>query len=130
MFEDGSSTSGSALIGTDDGSSYVRCFAMGSPDLAPFNMINLATTFTAEQALFIRSKIHPVADIGMHPKGMYFRLSMLDIVDPDRPETWEFQLLSIWPCSPGGNLNTPQKRLDMFKSLTEDWCDPHRSAVE
>lgn len=135
VFEDGSSILGSVLIGTDGGSSMVRRFAVKSPKLAeaevlPFNMVNLTTTFPAEQAILIRSKIHPVADIGMHPKGMYFRLNILDIVDPEKPETWEFQLLSTWPYSQGGRLDSPEKRFEMFKSLAKDWCDPHRSAVE
>ncbi|KAF7587365.1 hypothetical protein BBP40_007353 [Aspergillus hancockii] len=135
VFEDGSEAAGTVLIGTDGNSSQVRRAALepaslADPESLPFNMVNVTATYTAEQALYIRSKIHPVADIGIHPKGMYYRLNMLDIADPEKPESWEFQLLSTWRISDEDEETGPEKPLQKFKEMANDWADPHRIAAE
>lgn len=51
-----------------------------------------------------------------------------DVLDPDRPETWKFQVaLSLW-----SGENPPQSNEDrtrLFKKLAEPHCEPYRSAA-
>jgi hypothetical protein len=45
-------------------------------------MNNFNQQYTAEQALFIRSKLCPYTDYGIHPKGFFFLMAIQSV--PDR----------------------------------------------
>jgi len=61
-FEDGSKVSGNMLVGCDGAKSYVRELLLGDKAKlteAPVKIINFTQSYTAEQALHVRS-LHPI----------------------------------------------------------------------
>jgi 2-polyprenyl-6-methoxyphenol hydroxylase-like FAD-dependent oxidoreductase len=101
QFEDGTEVRGRCIIGCDGGSSSVRKWLIAgdasAPEVLPFSMMNFVSSFSADTAIYLKERLHPITDITSHPTGYYFRISHLDIVDQNRPETWVFQFLVTWP---------------------------------
>ncbi|KAI8235454.1 hypothetical protein K4K55_004263 [Colletotrichum sp. SAR 10_96] len=98
----------------DDGRRVVR---RKLRDLFRRGIDNIGCRYTAEQARFLRSKIHPIADV-----------SLADVPDPENPETWEFQVaLSLWSTEDPPETN--EDRMKYFKKLAEPYCEPYRSAA-
>lgn len=76
-FEDGSSDEGDIVIGVDGAMSKVRrCLIPkeGNMDTLPFALMNFNASYTAEQAQFIKDRLHPLVDIAIHPAGHYSTL--------------------------------------------------------
>jgi 2-polyprenyl-6-methoxyphenol hydroxylase-like FAD-dependent oxidoreductase len=83
VFEDGSSASGSMIIGADGPNSIVRHLLLGDEKAAtqpastldnPFTIVNAMIRYPkAEQAEFVR-KLHPVFYMGLHPAGGLFMI--------------------------------------------------------
>ncbi|KAF5560475.1 FAD NAD(P)-binding domain-containing protein [Fusarium phyllophilum] len=138
IFNNGSEVrQGSFLVGADGPRSKVRSFLVppGSNELqsCPLTVFNFGYTFTAEQGRYLRSKIHPIATLGPHPdQNTYFFLTVLsaaDIKDPDRPETWLYQIsLSLW--NEGRHPETYEERIQLFKNLAANYCEPFKSVGE
>jgi len=123
------------VIGADGGGSKVRRLLLGSKGestILPFEMNNFNCQYTKEQALFIRKNLATFTDIGIHPKGFTFLMSLLDVPDPDDPSTWNFQLLTSYkdtllPLSE--EENTSENRLKVLKDLSRDHAEPRKSAM-
>ena len=101
-FTNGQSYTGTLLIGCDGPRSVVRSFLF-EPDpkraqaktLDEAVNITLAYSYDAQNAKYVRSKTHPVWCMGISPQVFPF-LSMQDVPDPDKPETWRFFLMTSW----------------------------------
>ena len=90
IFEDGSKALGNILIGCDGAKSFVRELLLGEEAKltdATVRMLNFTTTYTAEQALHVRS-LHPVSKFGVYEgTGEVFWISSkLD----STASTWNF----------------------------------------
>jgi 2-polyprenyl-6-methoxyphenol hydroxylase-like FAD-dependent oxidoreductase len=74
FFEDGTTASGSNLIGADGAKSPTRTILLGHEKSAtqptPYLMTNLATKYTAEQAMFVR-RLHSIMAYSIHPDGIF-----------------------------------------------------------
>lgn len=73
-FEDGTTASGSNLVGADGAKSPMRTILLGPENAAiqptPYLMTNLATKYPADQALFVR-RHHPIMAYSIHPDGIF-----------------------------------------------------------
>jgi 2-polyprenyl-6-methoxyphenol hydroxylase-like FAD-dependent oxidoreductase len=134
-FEDGSSDEGDIVIGIDGANSKVRHQLLGSEaimDILPFALMNFNASYTAEQALFIKKRLHPLVDIAIHPAGHYIRANILDMPTREDPTTWTFQILSTWPLKYVEDHDNETHRLKRLKQHVkrDGWAEPYRSAIE
>jgi 2-polyprenyl-6-methoxyphenol hydroxylase-like FAD-dependent oxidoreductase len=134
-FEDGSSDEGHIIIGIDGANSKVRHQLLGSEammDILPFALMNFNASYTAEQALFIKERLHPLVDIAIHPAGHYIRVNVLDMPAREDPTTWTFQILSTWPLKYVEDHDNETDRLKRLKEHVkrDGWAEPYKSAIE
>lgn len=134
-FEDGTSEEGDIVIGIDGAGSTVRqCLIdrKATQETLPFALMNFNASYTREQALFIKERLHPLVDIAIHPAGHYIRANVLDIPDVDDPTTWTFQILSTWPLKNAEDYDNETDRLKRLKAhvARDGWAEPYKSAIE
>ncbi|KAF2036439.1 FAD/NAD(P)-binding domain-containing protein [Setomelanomma holmii] len=134
-FEDGSTDEGDMVIGIDGAMSKVRQCLLGQKgdmDILPFALMNFNVSYTADQARFIKDRLHPLVDIAIHPAGHYIRANLLDMTDKDDPTKWRFQILSTWPLKVVEDHDNEVDRLKRLKEhiRTAGWAEPYKSAIE
>jgi 2-polyprenyl-6-methoxyphenol hydroxylase-like FAD-dependent oxidoreductase len=98
----GEAFTGTLLVGCDGPRSSVRSVLFGSDPTAGAaqamsGCVNISyfVTYPAETARFVRSKSHPVWCMAINPDVFHF-MSLQDVVDPERPETWKFFHMTTW----------------------------------
>lgn len=97
----------------------------------PYVFLNFPFKFTAERALKMDKMMHPIVDVGVHPKSMYIGIFLLDKPDLDRPETWIFYILATWPKQQTSEDEyKDQNMADELRKRADGWADPFKSAVE
>ena len=131
-FRDGTSEAGTVIIGADGNASFVRKWLLGDaaePETLPYAFMNFPVTYTAEQARYIDKTMHPIVDVGIHPKSMYIGLFLLDKPDLKRPETWIFYILASWPIATKEDEENTGDRLQRLRDRMNDWAEPFKSAV-
>jgi 2-polyprenyl-6-methoxyphenol hydroxylase-like FAD-dependent oxidoreductase len=135
FFEDGSSDEGDVLIGIDGANSAVRRYILphgGDMKILPFALMNFNASYTTEQALFIKERLHSLVDIAIHPAGHYIRANVLDMPDEKDASTWTFQILSTWPLKYVEDHDNEEDRLRRLKAHVkrDGWAEPYKSAIE
>lgn len=137
FFEDGTSEQGDVVIGIDGAGSKVRQCLIdrgATQETLPFALMNFNASYTAEQALFIKERLHPLVDIAIHPAGHYIRANVLDMPDANDPTTWTFQILSTWPLKTVEDYDNDDDdgRLKRLKAHVkrDGWAEPYKSAIE
>ncbi|KAJ8070310.1 hypothetical protein OCU04_000690 [Sclerotinia nivalis] len=140
-FEDGTSTRGTHLVGADGAKSLLRTSLLGDrAELTsmPYTLYNFKTNYTAEQALYLKNSpaFHPIMNFGTNQElKALAMLTILDVVDKEKPETWVFQLLwSVFEDDPERQANVAnlsnQENLEALQSKVELWTDPWKSAIK
>jgi 2-polyprenyl-6-methoxyphenol hydroxylase-like FAD-dependent oxidoreductase len=134
-FEDGTMDHGDIVIGIDGAMSKVRQCLLGQKgeqDILPFALMNFNASYTAEQARYIKSNLHPLVDIAIHPGGHYIRANILDMPDQEDPTKWTFQILSTWPLKAVEDHDNEVDRLKRLKEHVRkaEWAEPYKSAIE
>ena len=132
-FTDGSTATGSVLIGCDGGHSKTREYIVGPKAAKGFDtdytMMNTWTRLPAETALALRAK-HPIISQSINADTRWGNLiAILDKATEDAsPETWKFQVYSGWKGHPRkADLDTPEKALRHFKMVLEQQAEPFKS---
>ncbi|KAI9729456.1 MAG: hypothetical protein M1834_006837 [Cirrosporium novae-zelandiae] len=133
-FADGSTVEGDAVVGCDGIRSLARNILLGPEkamlEIMPCRVVNIAQTYTADQAVYLRYALHPIVKLAAgHPSSPSMCiLSLLDVVDESQPETWVFQVFfSLW--GPTDQPADNSERLALFKSAASVYAEPWRSAV-
>ncbi|KAF2267335.1 FAD/NAD(P)-binding domain-containing protein [Lojkania enalia] len=133
VFRDGTEAVGDVIVGCDGAHSRTRTCICGEEGAGlttvPLSMFNFTQTFTAEQAMYLR-KLNPLFITSIHPDhGTMFWISIQNVPDPGKPETWMYQLLMSWINNPlSEEENTYEGRLAFFKKRSEEWAEPWKSA--
>ncbi|KAG9199893.1 hypothetical protein G6514_007793 [Epicoccum nigrum] len=133
-FKNGDHAVGDVVVGTDGAKSLLRESIVGFDDAqlttVPVNLINFPYKFDAELSLQIRA-YNKIFLNTIHPDhGTMFWLSIMDVPDPDKPETWSFQVMQSWndkTTPPSADLTTNEGRLKFFKARCEEYAEPWRS---
>lgn len=85
-------------------------------------------SYFREQARFIQSKYHPIVKLCPLEEHTSFIITMADICDPERPETWKFGLsAALWGSSEQPSTN--EERVKPFKSYAANYREPFKSAA-
>ncbi|KAL9113745.1 MAG: hypothetical protein Q9227_002190 [Pyrenula ochraceoflavens] len=133
-FDDGTEAKGTCLAGCDGAKSVTRKQIVGLEKSqltdSPITLINFDTTYTAETARFLRSG-HPMMNISYHPEiNNMFMLAVQDVENPDKPETWRFQLMLTWKGPPSKEeLAEPEARIRLLKERGAQYAEPFRTAA-
>ncbi|PQE03985.1 fad binding domain-containing protein [Rutstroemia sp. NJR-2017a BVV2] len=140
-FENGTTATGTHLVGADGARSIVRTTLLGDKAALtplPYTLVNFKVSYPAEQARYLKEtpKFHPIMNFSTHHEHKSLcMLANLDIADKDRPETWVFQLFySVYEDEPGQQAMllgmTDAERIAWMKSRAHMWVDPYKSATE
>lgn len=133
-FEDGTTETGTVIIGADGGASAVRKWLLGDvaeQEVLPFAFMNFPFTLPADRAVWLDKEMNPNVDAATHPKGMYIGLFLLDKPEMEKPETWIFYVLTTWDLKDKDDFDNPDhNRLQRLKDRIEGWADPYKSVIE
>ncbi|MCJ1250307.1 hypothetical protein MMC30_007533 [Trapelia coarctata] len=129
-FKDGEKVSGTILVGADGPRSSVRGLLLGEEKAkaTSLNVVhsNVAVTYhDAEKSKFVRTA-HPVFSMVTHPECFCF-LSIQDVPDPEKPENWQFQIVTSWLGEKDASLDNAG-RLAQVKQKAAVLPEPFRSA--
>ncbi|KAK5090649.1 hypothetical protein LTR05_000824 [Lithohypha guttulata] len=135
QFEDGSSATGTLLVGAEGTHSLTRHLIFDNDESKAaahsvlFNAINLHVCYNdAEKARHVR-RHHPIMYHAIHPRGYWLFVAIQDVPDPDKPETWVFQLQCTWKKTLEPDLSEDEvSSLEKHKKRAETFGEPFKSA--
>lgn len=130
-FEDGTTATGTLIVGCDGANSSVRRFLVGEEaaknTYMDVQMLNVSCHFPAETAEYLRS-IHPIFKTSYHPDGFHWWNSIQDVPDPDKPETWSFQNLLSWSGAPRAeDLPDQASRIQFWRERGPKAAEPFKT---
>jgi hypothetical protein len=132
-FTDGTSVSGTMIVGADGTRSRAREVALGSIEKAattPFPIwhMNLTVCYgDAEKARYVRSEF-PTSFLALSQRSFHAFQSISSMPDgPDHPESWIFHLAMAWRGEARHDLSY-EERLAIIKEKAAGLAEPARSS--
>lgn len=127
-FKDGTTATGTLIVGCDGVNSSVRHLLVGEEaaknTYMDIQMLNVSCRFPAETAEYLRS-IHPMFKTSYHPDGFHWWNSIQDVHDPHKPETWSFQNLLSWSGAPRAeDLPDQESRIRFWRERGPKAAEP------
>lgn len=133
-FEDGTTETGTLIVGADGGVSQVRCWLLGADaaaqEVIPCRFINSSFSLPSELAAWLANEISPTIDVSGHPNNTYIGLSLLDKPETANPETWVFYILAAWQTHSDVDSDDSRDILAELRSRMDGWTDPFKRVVE
>jgi 2-polyprenyl-6-methoxyphenol hydroxylase-like FAD-dependent oxidoreductase len=147
-FTDGSTYYGDVLVGADGPKSKVREILLGAEKArsTPLDIVynmSIVKYGDAKKALHVLQSGHPQNSFGYNPNGIFSVLAGMnpismsisltnhdpvqDMPDPNRPETWAFQVGSSWLGQRDTSLSN-EERMARVKRAASQLSEPFRSA--
>ncbi len=137
LFEDGTTATGTHLVGADGAKSIMRERLVGPEKAAltatDFVIFNFKVTYTAEQTRYMKytPDFHPFMNFGFHgeQKAMCF-VCCMEMPDKDDPSTWIWQFFKSYKGRDSEKLvaMSNEEKLKMLRDEADGWVEPWRSA--
>ncbi|KAI1609746.1 hypothetical protein EDD36DRAFT_421827 [Exophiala viscosa] len=136
VFADGTTATGALVVCCDGAQSPSRQLLFANKEdakwkpLPGFILNNFWMQYPVDRALKIKEGLSAFMDIAVHPNGTYYGLIPLDIDDPDKPESWKFQVFMAMKANIPPEEDSSERRFAIVKEAGKAFAEPFRSAIE
>ncbi|KAI9783568.1 MAG: hypothetical protein M1839_003738 [Geoglossum umbratile] len=133
-FEDGTTATGTTLIGVDGSKSATRRHLFGEKaalTTLPYIMFNVVVQYSPEHTEQVTEAMHPFCHMGYHPEGTMFWISVMDNPDPGDISKKTYQMVATWPGTLTPEENTSSAtRLEVFRNRIKNYPPPFGNFVQ